>query len=351
MSVQWWHQPCKSPDEAQRARAKARQSQLTKPAGSLGQLEELAVQLSALQGRECPAVDRVHISIFAGDHGIVAEGVSAYPQSVTVQMLSNFLNGGAAISVLARQLGASLEVIDLGTVQSPTPIQGVRQLHLGKGTASFLRGPAMSEDQLHRALECGREAVLRAFQNGCELFVAGEMGIGNTTAATALACWLLDIPASELSGPGTGLDTQGIAHKAKVVDASLAAHRQHVDGAWEALRYFGGFEIAALTGAYLTCAQMGVVVLVDGFICTVAALYATQLNPSCKVWMQFAHNGAEPGHLRVLKALDARPLLGLGLRLGEGSGAALAVPLLRMACALHNDMATFAEAAVSDKSL
>jgi nicotinate-nucleotide--dimethylbenzimidazole phosphoribosyltransferase len=351
MTERWWQQPCKSADEAQYIKAQTRQQQLTKPTGSLGQLEDIAIQLSALQGRERPSVDHVHISIFAGDHGIVAEGVSAYPQSVTEQMLSNFLGGGAAISVLAKQLGASLEVIDLGTVQSPKVMEGVEQLHLGRGTANFLHTAAMTENQLTQALEAGRGTVLRAKHDGCELFVGGEMGIGNTTAATALACWLLNCPARELSGPGTGLNHSGVAHKAKIVDAALKTHASGVTDAVNALRYFGGFEIAALTGAYLACAQEGVVALIDGFICSVAALYAIQFNPESRQWMQFGHSGAEPGHQRILQALSAKPLLGLGLRLGEGSGAALAVPLLRLACALHNDMATFAEAAVADRSV
>ncbi|KRW58059.1 nicotinate-nucleotide--dimethylbenzimidazole phosphoribosyltransferase [Pseudomonas sp. TTU2014-080ASC] len=346
----WWQQACQAVNEDAREQAHMRQLQLTKPTGSLGRLEAIAIQTAALQGRDRPSLDKLHIGIFAGDHGIVAEGVSAYPQSVTVQMLSNFIGGGAAISVLAAQLQGSLEVIDLGTVQSPQVMPGVRQLHLGQGTANFLHQAAMTEVQLERALEAGRDCIARARQNGCELFVGGEMGIGNTTAATALACWLLKCPAKELSGPGTGLDSNGVEHKARVVDAALHTHSAAVSDALKALQYFGGFEVAALVGAYLACAQEGAVALVDGFICTVAALYAVQLNPDCRSWMQFAHQGAEPGHQRVLKALDAQPLLDLNLRLGEGSGAALAVPLLRLACALHNDMATFAEAAVADRA-
>ncbi|MBS7661337.1 nicotinate-nucleotide--dimethylbenzimidazole phosphoribosyltransferase [Pseudomonas lalucatii] len=349
MSQGWWQQPSRMPDQAAREQALARQAQLTKPAGSLGQLEHLAVQLAALQGRERPGVERVAIGIFAGDHGVVAEGVSAYPQAVTGQMLGNFVAGGAAISVLARQLGASLEVVDLGTAQ-PLELPGVRHLHLGAGTANFTQGPAMSAAQARLALQGGRDALLRAQQGGAQLFIGGEMGIGNTTAATALACWLLDCPAAALVGPGTGLDGAGLARKTAVIEVALALHRPAIAEPFDALQRLGGFEILALVGAYLACAQEGVTALVDGFICSVAALAAVRLNPDCRPWLLFAHQGAEPGHRRVLQALEAEPLLQLGLRLGEGSGAALAVPLLRLACQLHSEMATFAEAAVAERA-
>ncbi|WP_372867945.1 nicotinate-nucleotide--dimethylbenzimidazole phosphoribosyltransferase [Pseudomonas sp.] len=349
MNRDWWQMPCKVPDRVARDKAQARQQQLTKPAGSLGQLEGLAVQLAALQGRERPAVEQLWIAIFAGDHGVVAEGVSAFPQAVTGQMLHNFVAGGAAISVLARKLGASLEVIDLGTALPLNELPGVRHLHLGAGTANFADGPAMSVAQALLALQAGRDSLLRAQQAGAELYIGGEMGIGNTTAAAALACWLLDCPVAGLVGPGTGLDSAGVAHKVAVIDAALTLHRPALATPFETLRHLGGFEILALVGAYLAAAQQGVPVLVDGFICSVAALAAVRLNPDCRAWLLFAHSGAEPGHRRVLHALEAEPLLQLGLRLGEGSGAALAVPLLQLACSLHNQMATFAEAAVAER--
>ncbi|MFP6851247.1 MAG: nicotinate-nucleotide--dimethylbenzimidazole phosphoribosyltransferase [Pseudomonas sp.] len=349
MMLQWWQGPGQPLDHVARNKAQARQLQLTKPAGSLGQLESLVIQLAALQGRERPRIEHVAISIFAGDHGIVAEGVSAFPQAVTGQMLRNFVAGGAAISVLAKQLGAALEVTDLGTALPLELLPGVRHLHIGAGTQNFLQGPAMTSAQMIASLEAGRDSVLRAQSKDCELFIGGEMGIGNTTAATALACWLLDCPAAELVGPGTGLNAAGVAHKARVIDAGLTLHCALINGPMDALRAFGGFEIVGLVGAYLACAQHGITVLVDGFICSVAALLAVRVNPSCREWLLFAHCGAEPGHQRVLLALQAEPLLDLGLRLGEGSGAALAVPLLKLACSLHNDMATFAEAAVADR--
>ena len=348
MSNSWWLKPAQAINSQAREEALARQQQLTKPAGSLGQLERVAVQLAGLQGRLKPCVDNLWIAIFAGDHGVVAEGVSAFPQEVTGQMLHNFVTGGAAISVLARQLSAQLEVVDLGTV-SPLNLPGVRHLQLGAGTANFVEGPAMTEAQGLLALEAGRDSARRALASGAELFIGGEMGIGNTAAASALGCALLECRAQLLVGPGTGLNAAGVTHKALVIERALALHAEHAGDPLRTLFCLGGFEIAALVGAYLACAQEGIAVLVDGFICSVAALVAVRLNPSCRDWLLFGHRGAEPGHRHLLETLQAEPLLDLGLRLGEGSGAALAVPLLRLACELHNGMATFAEAAVADR--
>ena len=349
MTQSWWLNPCKPIDAHAVEQAEARQQQLTKPAGSLGRLESVAVQLAGLQGRVKPSMDQLWIAIFAGDHGVVAEGVSAFPQEVTGQMLHNFVNGGAAISVLARQLGASLEVVDLGTITPSLSLPGVRHLNIGAGTANFVNGPAMTQAQGERALQAGRDSVQRAIAAGAQLFIGGEMGIGNTTAASALACALLDCPVVHLTGPGTGLNAAGVSHKTQVIERALALHSAQRGDALQTLCNLGGFEIAALVGAYLACAQEGVAVLVDGFICSVAAVVAVRLNPHCREWLLFGHRGAEPGHRHVLEALHAEPLLDLGLRLGEGSGAALAVPLLRLACDLHGQMATFAEAAVADR--
>lgn len=346
MNDAWWHMPCRATSEAARDAARQRDAQLTKPAGSLGLLEPLVWQLAALQERPRPVMEQIWIAIFAGDHGVAEEGVSAFPQSVTAQMLGNFINGGAAISVLARQLEAQLEVIDLGTVLPVGPLPAVRHLALGPGTANFTRAPAMNAATCQAALQAGRDSALRAQERGAELYIGGEMGIGNTTTAAALACALLDLAPAALAGPGTGLDTAGVARKRAVIERALMLHAGERD-TFDWLCRLGGFELAALAGAYLACAQQGIAVLVDGFICSVAALCAVRLNPACRDWLLFAHRSAEPGHLAVLQALDARPLLDLGLRLGEGSGAALAVPLLRLACELHNGMATFGEAAVA----
>lgn len=347
---EWLNIPAALPNAGMREAAAARQSQLTKPAGALGRLEDTAIRLAALQGTEQPCVDRVHITVFAGDHGVAAEGVSAFPQAVTAEMVKNFARGGAAISVAARALEASFEIVNLGTAHDTGPLDGVTHCRLGPGTANFTREPAMTEQQLARALAAGRHAAERARLHGMQLFIGGEMGIANSTAATALACALLDADPERLVGPGTGLDSDGIARKTQVIRRALTVHDGYLGSPLEALRRVGGFEIAALAGAYIACAHIGAPVLVDGFICSAAALAAARLCPGAERWFLYAHASAEPGHRRILDALDARPLLDLGMRLGEASGAAVAVPLLRMACALHNGMATFAEAQVSGKA-
>lgn len=349
-SLPWHETPVRQPDTAFAEQAAQRQAQLTKPPGALGELEALAIRLAGLQRRLRPAVDRVHISVFAADHGIAAENVSAFPQAVTAQMIDNFAHGGAAISVAARTLGATLDVIDLGTVGKSAAHASVHRLPIAAGTANFAREAAMTAEQLQQALDAGGDAVQRALAAGAELFIGGEMGIANTSSASALACLLLDCAAQQLAGPGTGLDARGVAHKVQVLDRALALHRPSCTTPLEALRRVGGFEIAALSGAYVAAAQQGLPVLVDGFISSVAALLACRLQAGVRDWMFFAHRSAEPGHALVLEALHARGLLELGMRLGEGSGAAVAVPLLRMACALHAGMATFAEAGVAAQS-
>lgn len=346
MDERWWAAPACSLDAAAGQAARSRQNTLTKPPGSLGRLEELAIALAAMQSRPRPQADAVWITVFAGDHGVVAEGVAAFPQAVTQQMLTNFVGGGAAIAVLARELGARLEVVDVGSL-APAPLSGVVWDKAGQGTANFAGQAAMSSAQLEMALEAGRRAVRRAREAATDLFVGGEMGIGNSTAAAALACALLGLAGRDMAGPGTGLPDTGVAHKAEVIDRALALHRPARDDAAEALRRLGGYEIAALAGAYMACAQAGLPALVDGFIATAAALTAVRLNPGTRAWLLFGHASAEPGHARLLSALAARPMLTLEMRLGEGSGAAVAVSLLRLACALHNGMATFAEAGVS----
>ncbi len=345
----WINLPVKPLDLKTGTAALARQAQLTKPPGSLGQLEALAVQLATMQGMERPAVDQAAIIIFAADHGIAAENVSAFPQAVTGEMVKNFARGGAAISVLAKTLGVRLEVVNLGTVNDPGELPGVVRAIIAPATANFAAAPAMTGAQLAQALQAGRDSVLRARDRGAQIFIGGEMGIANTTSASAVACALLRESPQLLAGPGTGLDNKGVAHKAAVIQRALDLHRANLAQPLDVLRHVGGFEVAALAGAYLATAQNGVPVLVDGFISSVAALAAVRFNPEVRNWMFFGHASAEPGHQRVLTALDAQPLLQLGMRLGEGSGAATALPLLRLACALHNGMATFAEAAVSGK--
>jgi nicotinate-nucleotide--dimethylbenzimidazole phosphoribosyltransferase len=239
-----------------------------------------------------------------------------------------------------------LEVVDLGTLNDVGPLPGVRRVRIAPSTANFRHAAAMTAMQLDAALQAGAASARAAGDARADVFIGGEMGIGNTTSAAALACALLGRPAAELAGAGTGLDATGIARKAAVVDEALARHAP--SGPAEALATFGGFELAALAGAYIAAAQGRLPILVDGFISTAAALAAVRMAPSCRAWMLFAHRSHERGHARLLEALDAAPLLDLGLRLGEGSGAAAAIPLLRLACALHAGMATFAQAGVSE---
>lgn len=327
--------------------AKERQAQLTKPPGSLGKLEELAVMFSAIQKTQHPTVDKVHITIFAADHGIADEGVSAFPQVVTTEMIKNFSRGGAAISVLAKEQNAKLEVVNLGTVVEAGELEGVISSRIAKGTANFSRQAAMTETQLEKAFQAGEAAVQRALDAGANIFIGGEMGIANTSSATALACAYLNKAAVEIAGAGTGLDEGGISHKAQVIQQALEKHQASALNAVDILRFFGGFEIAALTGAYLFAAQKGLPVVVDGFITTAAALAAVKINAECANWFIYSHQSDEQGHKHILKALNAEPLINLNMRLGEGSGAAIAIPLLRQACAIHSNMATFAEAGVS----
>ncbi|GAB3378633.1 nicotinate-nucleotide--dimethylbenzimidazole phosphoribosyltransferase [Lysobacter fragariae] len=346
MTIDWITAACPAPDADFEAQARAHQAVLTKPPGSLGALEAAAIRLAALQRTTQPQAGNVWISVFAADHGVAEEGVSAFPQAVTGEMVRNFASGGAAISVLARELGAHLEVVNLGTVNDPGDIPGVRRAIIAPSTANFCNGPAMTPTQLQTALAQGQASANAAHAGGAHLFVGGEMGIANTTAATALGCAMLKRDAGLLAGAGTGLDDAGIARKIVVIERALELHRER-KGALAQLQALGGFEIAALVGAYVAAAQAGLPVLVDGFITTAAAMAAVRINPGVRDWLLFSHCSQEHGHASLLRSLHADPLLDIGMRLGEGSGAAVCLPLLRMACALHNSMATFAQAGVS----
>ena len=347
--TEWYQQSCAPLNITARDAALARQAQLTKPPGALGRLEDIAVQIAAMQGNVIPSLEKVHIAVFAGDHGIARKGISAFPQEVTTEMVRNFSRGGAAISVLARQLAASLEVINVGTVQDHGPLEGVLKQRIAPGTEDFSEQAAMHQEQLEEALEAGRQSATRALQNKVQLYIGGEMGIGNTTAASAVASVLLAMEPEKLCGPGTGLDASGVARKAELIRRALALHQLKPNEPFEVLRCLGGFEIAALAGAYISCASYSIPVLVDGFISSVAALVALSINPSCAHWYLYSHSSAEPGYQYVMQGLKAQPLLDLGMRLGEGSGAAVAVPVLRLACDLHSQMATFDQAGVSEK--
>ncbi|MBD2859764.1 nicotinate-nucleotide--dimethylbenzimidazole phosphoribosyltransferase [Spongiibacter sp. KMU-158] len=341
----WYEDAAIVPDEDIRAAALQRQDSLTKPKGSLGQLEKVAVQLAANQHSNTPVVDKPLIAIFAGDHGVTTEGVSAYPQSVTAEMIRNFSRGGAAISVLAKGLGAEFTVVNVGTVYALEDLPNVQDRRVGSGTQNMCVTEAMDVEQCEAALAVGRDIIDEA--GDINVFIGGEMGIGNTTSAAALAVAHTRLSATAMVGRGTGISDQVLAKKSAVVTRALSKHLAQMKNGLEVLRRIGGFEIAALAGAYIRAAQKGIVVLVDGYICTAAAMSAVKINPSIRPWLFFSHCSAEPGHGRLLTKLEAEPLLQLDMRLGEGSGAALALPILQAACHLHNQMASFDEAGVS----
>ena len=330
--------------------AMARQTQLTKPPGSLGLLEDIAIRLADIQQSDKPKADNISIAIFAADHGVAMEAVSAFPQEVTVQMVMNFLQGGAAISVLAKQMDANLEIIDVGILTPLTQQEGLVIHRAGEGTANIANEPAMTSQQLEVALTAGYDAVERAINKDADVFIAGEMGIANTTSAAALYCALLGLTPEQATGAGTGLDSSGIKHKTDIVKRIIKTHQDCKDNTLEWLRCAGGFEIVAMTGAYIRAAQCRLPVLVDGFISSVAALCAVRIQPEVNTSLFFSHVSAEQGHRVVLETLKQKPLLDLGMRLGEGSGAAVAATLLRSACTLQNQMATFDEAAVATKT-
>ncbi len=339
----WYLSPAKTLKQADYDRGLAYQNTLTKPAGSLGELESIATRFCAFQSTLAPSVDKVCVRVFAGDHGVCAQGVSAFPQIVTTQMIENFVRGGAAISVLSQPLNADFSVVNMGIANPLISEEGVVDAAVANGTKDFSVEPAMSVDECEQALAGGRDSI-----GAADLFIGGEMGIGNTSAATAIYSILLDCPVVATVGPGTGLDSAGICKKQQVIEKSITLHCDHIGSPLAVLQYFGGFEIAALTGAYIRCAQEGIPILVDGFISTAAALLADKMNPSVRPWFLFSHQSAEPAHILAMQYFDARPILNLGMRLGEGSGAAVAVSIVKSALALHCGMATFEQAGVSE---
>jgi nicotinate-nucleotide--dimethylbenzimidazole phosphoribosyltransferase len=334
-------------DEAVRIAALAELDRKTKPRGSLGRLELLAAQLAAIRGTLALEPLRFAIVVAAADHGVAAEGVSAYPQEVTRQMLANFAAGGAAISVLARSFGAELHVVDVGVVE-PFEHPQVSSMRVGAGTANSATGSAMTREQAHEAIERGGVFGRGLAAGGTNVVALGDMGIANTTSASALACALLGREPADMCGPGTGLDARGIAHKASVVERMLAVNRPDANDPVGALAAVGGFEIGFLAGVAFGAAAGRAVVVLDGFITGSAALVGVRLEPALDRYLVASHRSPEPGHGAVLDALGLEPIFDLGLRLGEGSGAALALPLLRAARAVLVEMATFESAGVTD---
>jgi nicotinate-nucleotide--dimethylbenzimidazole phosphoribosyltransferase len=319
----------------------------TKPLGSLGKIEKLALQLGLIQNTEHPKVDKAGAFVFGADHGVCAEGVNPFPQVVTEQMLANFAAGGAAMSVFCTTNGIDMSVVNMGLINAEARWPNVQHAAIDCGTKNFMVEPAMTTQQCQQAMQVGAQMAKKAIAEGYNLLMIGEMGIGNTTSASALLASILALDPVETVGPGTGANEAQQAIKIKVVKQALARAGK-LDSAIAALTEFGGFEIAAMTGFLIQAAELRTPVIVDGFISTVAALVAEKENPGLSQCWVFAHQSAEPAHKKMLAALSAEPLLDLQLRLGEGTGAALAYPLLKCAVDMLENMATFSSAGVSE---
>jgi nicotinate-nucleotide--dimethylbenzimidazole phosphoribosyltransferase len=324
--------------------------QKTKPVGSLGRLEELALQIGRVKNTLTPTLTKPHIVVLAGDHGAAKAGISAYPQDVTWQMVENFLAGGAAINVFARANDIGLTIVDAGVAHEFGSRPGLVDAKVSRGgTASYLDGAAMTAEQRDAAMAKGAETVARLAAEGCEVIGFGEMGIGNTASASLITHCLTDLALPACIGRGTGLDDAGLVRKQALLEQALAAWPTRNAQPLDVLARYGGFEIAMMAGAMLAAAQAKMLVLVDGFICGSAALTATRISPAFLDYAVFCHASAESGHRAQLAALQASPLVSLDLRLGEGTGAALAWPLVRAACVFLNEMASFESAGVSEK--
>lgn len=335
--------------------SRQRQNQLTKPAGSLGRLEELSIQLAGITGKNIPHIKNKVIIIMAGDHGVVKEGVSAYPQEVTPQMVLNFLHGGAAINVLANHINARVVVVDMGVANEVDVSRGavsapmfIRR-SIGLGTSNMAQGPAMKREQAQESIQSGIEIVLSEISKGADIIGTGDMGIGNTTPSAAIACALMNVPAEKIAGRGTGVDDDGLKRKISAITRGLNINKPNIKDGIDVLSKVGGFEIGGLVGVMLGAASKNIPVMVDGFISTAAAMIAVTIKPECKNYLIFAHRSKENGHSLMLDWLNVKPLLDLDMRLGEGTGAALGISLAESACKILSDMATFGEAGVSKK--
>jgi len=336
-------------DETAIETARRRQDELTKPQGSLGRLEELSVLIAGIRGEALPTLRRAAIFTMAADHGVVREGVSAYPQEVTAQMVFNFLRGGAGINVLARHVGARVIVVDMGVAADLPRQPGLVDRKVAKGSGNIARGPAMSREQALRALEVGIELVNEACRRGLDIVGTGDMGIGNTTPSSAIVAAITGRPPDEVTGRGTGVSEERLRHKIAVVRRALEVNRPDPGDGLDVLTKVGGFEIGGLAGVMLGAAARRIPVVLDGFISGAAALIAAAICPRVKDYFIASHLSAEPGHRAVLEYLGLRPLLNLDLRLGEGTGAALGIFLCRAAVGILREMATFSEAGVSEK--
>jgi len=337
-------------DELAMSAARERQNILTKPQGSLGRLEELSIQLAGITANPLPLVERKSIIVMAADHGVTRDGVSAYPAEVTPQMVSNFLRGGAAINVLARQANARVVIVDMGVAVDVEDSNGqLIRRRVGAGTANLAQGPAMTRAQAKESIQSGIEIAEAEIARGADILATGDMGIGNTTPSAAIACALMDQSPENIAGRGTGVDDDGLKRKIAVIARALDVNKPNADDALDVLAKVGGFEIGGLAGVMLAAAANRKPVVVDGFISTAAAMIAVSLAPAARDYMIAAHVSHERGHVLMLEWLELNPLLDLSLRLGEGTGAALAFHLIEASTRILCEMATFDEAGVSDK--
>lgn len=322
---------------------------LTKPLGALGRLEKLAKKIGAIQDTLEPQLNNPHIIVCAGDHGIANEGVSPYPQEVTFQMVMNFLNGGAGINVFARQNDIKLKIIDAGVNFNFGEIPGLVNAKIAYGTKSYLTDAAMTKEQCEEAISKGASIVEEIFNSGCNIVGFGEMGISNTSSAAIILCKICNIPIKDAVGRGAGVDDIGLENKIKILSQAIANHDEIIDPL-DVLSTYGGFEIAMLCGAMLKAAELKMILLIDGFIITSALLIAQAINENVLDYCIFGHKSNEQGHSKMLEFLGAEPLLSLDMRLGEGTGAAVAYPIIKSAVNMLNEMASFESASVSNKS-
>jgi len=336
-------------DEVAMAAARARQDILTKPPGSLGRLEELSIQLAGIFGREIPTVKDKVIITMAGDHGVVEEGVSAFPQEVTPQMVLNFLHGGAAINVLARHVGARITIVDMGVAAEVEPHPDLVDKKIAPGTANMTVGSAMTREQAEQAILAGVEVLEAEIEKGMDIVGTGDMGIGNTTPSAAIAVALTGVEPAKIAGRGTGVNDEGLKRKIDAIERALAVNKPDPKDGLDVLAKVGGFEIAGLVGVILGAAANRKPVMVDGFISTAAAMIAVTIAPVVRSYLISAHRSQEYGHGQMIEWLGLKPLVDFDLRLGEGTGAALGIFIAEAACKILAEMATFAEAGVSDK--
>jgi len=318
----------------------------TKPLGALGELENLAKQLARVLGKEKPEITNPKLLVFAADHGIASSGVSIAPSEVTTQMVMNFVAGGAAINVFCRQVGLDMEVIDCGILQPLEGVEGVIDQRLGAGTRPIHKQAAMTLGAVKQGLEMARARIEHHHQQGCNLIALGEMGIGNTSSAAAIMATIMGMKSEDCVGRGTGIDAATLKRKLMLVEQALHIHEAELTDPYNILACLGGFEIVQMTGAMLAAAERNMLVVVDGFIATAAAMVAVQINPNVRDYMIFGHKSDERGHCLMMEHLQARPLLSLSMRLGEGSGAVLALPLIRAAAGFYNEMASFSDAGI-----